>query len=439
MKTGKIYIHRNKKDGKVYVGSTVQDVRRRWRRDHKDFVAYKTCTIFYRALCKYGWDMFESTVVEDNIPASELKQREEYYIKLYDSVKNGYNTIKIDNGLLEYTLEAKLKISKANRENNGMRGKKAVNRNDHFEVNGVMSKHCNKCDTTKPLTEFNKYKTTWDKLHYHCRECCKQIGAAQRKRTKKVMTEEEKRLYYKFRDTSPVTIYCFNIKTKRSNLYKSYAEVRKAGFRPNSIKKYLDTNIQYKNCLWFKKRPITTIFARKCEIREVDTSLERNFLNQNHKQGYFASKVCYGLFYKNELVCLMSFGKSRFEKKYQWEVYRLCSPHNTYIPGGASKLFKHFIKLNNPKNVITYATLGFSKEGDVYTKIGFSYLKTSKKSYYYEKNGQTLSRYKAQKHKLIKILGNEYDSRLTEYANMTRAGYIKIYVPGSKSYGWKSD
>lgn len=34
-------------------------------------------------------------------------------------------------------------------------------------------KHCNKCDTTKPVTEFNKNSRKPDGLQAWCRDCCK--------------------------------------------------------------------------------------------------------------------------------------------------------------------------------------------------------------------------------------------------------------------------
>ena len=56
----------------------------------------------------------------------------------------------------------------------------------------------------------------------------------------------------------------------------------------------------------------TKIYARKCEIREItDNKLVREFLDENHIQGFIGSKIRLGLFYENELVSLMMFGKRR--------------------------------------------------------------------------------------------------------------------------------
>jgi hypothetical protein len=92
------------------------------------------------------------------------------------------------------------------------------------------------------------------------------------------------------------------------------------------------------------------IGARKCQIREVDNNLVRDFLNENHIQGFVGSKVKLGLFYEDELVSLMTFGNLRRSlgqknKGDHWELLRFCNKLNTQVIGGASKLFRYF--LNN--------------------------------------------------------------------------------------------
>ena len=84
------------------------------------------------------------------------------------------------------------------------------------------------------------------------------------------------------------------------------------------------------------------IRASKCTIMDVERSEEAEFLNSNHYQGYIPSPYCKGLYYNNELVCLMSFGKPRFNKNYDWELLRLCTKQNYTVYGGASKLFHSF-------------------------------------------------------------------------------------------------
>jgi hypothetical protein len=48
----------------------------------------------------------------------------------------------------------------------------------------VELKHCKKCDTHKPLTEFNNRKSSTDGLQYQCRQCEKNNHDAHYKKSK---------------------------------------------------------------------------------------------------------------------------------------------------------------------------------------------------------------------------------------------------------------
>jgi hypothetical protein len=57
------------------------------------------------------------------------------------------------------------------------------------------------------------------------------------------------------------------------------------------------------------------IFARKCIIKEISSIECNKFLNINHLQGSDNSSIRLGLYYENELVSVMTFGKTRFNKE----------------------------------------------------------------------------------------------------------------------------
>jgi len=86
------------------------------------------------------------------------------------------------------------------------------------------------------------------------------------------------------------------------------------------------------------------------------------------------------LFYKNELIGVMTFGKSRFNKKYQYEIHRLCFKNNHRVIGGASKLFSVFLKEHNPESIISYCDKRYAN-GKVYDKLGFHLEKETKPNY----------------------------------------------------------
>lgn len=84
-----VYKHTNKINGKVYIGQTCQKPENRWGNG----LNYKPCTLFYRAIMKYGWDGFEHTVVEDNLTFEQANALEEKLIKELKSnePEYGYN------------------------------------------------------------------------------------------------------------------------------------------------------------------------------------------------------------------------------------------------------------------------------------------------------------------------------------------------------------
>lgn len=178
------------------------------------------------------------------------------------------------------------------------------------------------------------------------------------------------------------------------------------------------------------------IGARKCKVVQVDFETASTFFDSNHIQGCCVQSLAYGLEYNNELVAVMSFGKSRFNKNYQWELLRYSNKLYNNVIGGAGKLFSYFLNQHNPSSVISYCDLRWNT-GKVYSKIGFTEESTSLPNYWYTKNYKTIeSRMRYQKHKLPAILSN-FDSKLTEWENMANHGYDRIWDCGNLIFTWK--
>ena len=114
----------------------------------------------------------------------------------------------------------------------------------------------------------------------------------------------------------------------------------------------------------------TKIYARNCTIKEITNKEAKLFNEANHLQNHKTAKITYGLFYKNELVQIMSFSH---HKKYEWEMIRECTKLNTQVVGGCSKLFKHFLREYNPNHVFSYCD--FNKfSGKSYELMGFKFI-----------------------------------------------------------------
>ncbi len=172
----------------------------------------------------------------------------------------------------------------------------------------------------------------------------------------------------------------------------------------------------------------TKIYARKCKVVELDNCSE--FLNTNHLQGNCGSSVKLGLTYNGELVSVMTFGKPRFNKSYEFELLRFCNKLNTSVVGGASKLLNYFEKKYSPKSIISYANLQWS-DGNVYKNLGFTELSISEPNYWWTKSESVLTRYQCQKHKLKDLLKDKFNPELSEKENMEKAGYSRLFDCGN--------
>ena len=172
------------------------------------------------------------------------------------------------------------------------------------------------------------------------------------------------------------------------------------------------------------------IGARQCVIAKIPYQTAYTFCEENHLQGVCQSSYNVGLFYNDELVSIMTFGKSRFNKQYDWELLRFCVKKNTIVIGAASRLF-HYFRKSHSGSIISYANRRWS-QGNLYKKLGFQKVSTSPPNYFYWKCGEStlLSRNKCQKHKLSNIL-QSYNSNETEYENMLKNGYRRLYDCGN--------
>jgi hypothetical protein len=178
------------------------------------------------------------------------------------------------------------------------------------------------------------------------------------------------------------------------------------------------------------------VYARNCHISEINTNEARAFLEAWHLDGYAKSSIKIGLFDKNELVSVMTFAPSRFDKdKTKFEIIRFASAK--LVVGGASKLFSFFKNKYTPRCVISYADLAWGN-GSVYKAIGFNLEKITTPGYFYfncltqqRENRLTLS-----KKQLVKL---GFDASKTEFEIMNfRKEYIRIWDCGHAKYIWES-
>lgn len=199
--------------------------------------------------------------------------------------------------------------------------------------------------------------------------------------------------------------------------------------------------------VWRDKRPIVEsaissmfgklnrqIFARQCKVEYVESKIFSKFLEDNHLQGNDKSKIKIGLYVGEELVSVMSFCNSRFDKNYQYELSRFCSKLNTSVVGGASKLFSFFRKTYNPKSVISYCDRRFFG-GEVYSKMGFTFIGHTPPSQNIVVNNykDTITRMGLTKTRM-KRLFDSYDETKSLKDNILNFGFDRIWDCGHSKW-----
>lgn len=160
------------------------------------------------------------------------------------------------------------------------------------------------------------------------------------------------------------------------------------------------------------------VYARQCDIREISNKIAAPFNTKNHLQGHKNAQVTYGLYYKNELVQLMSFSYNT--KKSWWEIERGCPGSNNIVVGGVSKLFAHFIKTHNPERIFSYCD--YNKfDGKGYEAIGMKFVGYTGPDMKWFMPDNTVVNRKPSKHDELK-----------------KEAIAQIWGAGSKKYLWTS-
>lgn len=180
--------------------------------------------------------------------------------------------------------------------------------------------------------------------------------------------------------------------------------------------------------------PKTIIYARNCEIREVEKDEVNNFLNLYHLQDTCkGQKYCFGLYYQNQLIELMTFGKPRYNKKYEYELLRLCSHKDYKIVGGSERLFKHFLNLYDPKSIISYCDVSkFS--GDVYERLGMELFSISGPACIWSKGKVKITDNLLRQQGFDRLFNTNYGKGTSNRELILNEGFLEVYDCGQKSF-----
>lgn len=187
--------------------------------------------------------------------------------------------------------------------------------------------------------------------------------------------------------------------------------------------------------------PKETLYARSCNAVEVDVETASEFLDKYHLQGSCRGQVfCSGLTYDGNLVGVMSFGRPRYNKNYEWELLRLCFDSKYKVVGGSAKMFSYFVQTNNPKSIISYCDASkFS--GDVYIRLGMSLKSTSSpRKHWYSLDDRNKPRHITDnflRQRGYDQIFNEHKGKGTNNELLVaKRGYLPVYDCGQMTFEW---
>jgi hypothetical protein len=170
-----------------------------------------------------------------------------------------------------------------------------------------------------------------------------------------------------------------------------------------------------------------TIYARKCSIIALSGSQKRKFFDDNHIQGDGPGSITVGLMYNNVIVAAMCFIK----QKTQHYLNRYAT--SCKVPGGFSKLLKHFQQTYNWTTLTSFADLRWST-GQLYKTTSWTLDCIIPPDYSYSADGRSRSHKFNYRRKNLPRLLTDFNPSLSERENCDNNGIYRIWDCGKLRY-----
>ena len=191
-----VYQHKNKINGKVYIGITSQKPEQRWGSQGCN---YKSSPHFYSAIQKYGWDNFEHNILFTDLTKEQACLKEQELIKEYNSTNRefGYNSTS-GGDIFTMNEETKQKMSQAmignqnglghpcseekkEKISNAQKGRKFTEEHKQKLSEAAKNRHVPCSEEKKQILKEKSHKKSvyceeLDKIFESVQECSRQLG-----------------------------------------------------------------------------------------------------------------------------------------------------------------------------------------------------------------------------------------------------------------------
>ena len=185
--------------------------------------------------------------------------------------------------------------------------------------------------------------------------------------------------------------------------------------------------------------PTKKIYARQCQlVKVVDDKVANKFIKENHLQGQArGALLTLGLAYNDELVQCMSFGLSRYNKNYTYELLRLCSKQGVSVLGGASKMFKFATQQLELDSIISYCDAS-KFTGKVYEAMGMTRSKLTAPSIIWSKEEKHITSNLLRQRGYDQLFNANYGKGTDNELLMLFNGWVPVPDCGQYVFTYKS-
>lgn len=184
-------------------------------------------------------------------------------------------------------------------------------------------------------------------------------------------------------------------------------------------------------------KPKQKLYARKLQLKEINKQDANTFIDEYHIQGKCrGNQVNLGLYDNDKLVQVMTYGKPRYNKNYQWELLRLCTHSDYMVVGGAEKLFKYFVNNYNPDSVLSYCDIS-KFTGDVYKRLGFTLSKTTAPQKVWSKGKNHITDNLLRQRGFDQLFHTNYGKGTSNEQLMLDHHWLPVYDCGQYVFVWK--
>lgn len=181
-------------------------------------------------------------------------------------------------------------------------------------------------------------------------------------------------------------------------------------------------------------KPAKAIQAKDCQIWILNKEASQSFLSNNHMYGNCRGQIFrVGLVKDDELVQIVTFGKSTFNKSYDVQIMRIATKVGYEVVGGYSKIFQWVVDNYGLSSIIAYCDRS-KFTGDAYEGMGMKLHHISPPQEIWSKGKERITGNLLRKHGYDRIFHTNYGKGTSSELLMLQNGWLPVYDCGQAIY-----